>query len=36
MEGEVAFLFTVREGAIARWQMFRSERDALDAAGLSR
>jgi ketosteroid isomerase-like protein len=31
MEGEVAFLFTVREGKIARWQMFRSEEEALRA-----
>lgn len=31
MQSEVAFLFTLRAGAIARWQMFRSEREALDA-----
>jgi ketosteroid isomerase-like protein len=32
--GEVVFVFTVRQGAIARWQMFRSEQEARDAAGL--
>jgi ketosteroid isomerase-like protein len=31
VEGEVTFVFTVRQGAIARWQMFRSEQEALDA-----
>jgi ketosteroid isomerase-like protein len=31
MEEEVAFLFTVREGKISRWQMFRSEEEALRA-----
>ena len=35
IEGEVTFVFTVREGAIARWQMFRSEQEALDAVGLA-
>jgi ketosteroid isomerase-like protein len=34
MQSEVAFLFTLRGGAIARWQMFRSEREALKAVGL--
>ena len=33
MVSEVAFVFTVRQGAIARWQMFRSEREARDALG---
>jgi len=31
MESEVAFLFTVRVGKIVRWQMFRSEEEALRA-----
>jgi ketosteroid isomerase-like protein len=31
MEAEVTFVFTVRQGKIARWQMFRSEREALEA-----
>jgi hypothetical protein len=31
---DVAFLFTIRRGAIARRQMFRTERDALEGAGL--
>ncbi|HWG08667.1 MAG TPA: nuclear transport factor 2 family protein [Solirubrobacteraceae bacterium] len=35
MEAEVAFLFTIRLGKIARWQMFHSEQDALQAAGLT-
>jgi hypothetical protein len=30
-ESEVAFVFTVRQGAIARWQVFRSEQEAFDA-----
>ena len=34
MQSEVAFLFTLRAGAIVRWQMFRSEREALEAVGL--
>ncbi|HWX97058.1 MAG TPA: nuclear transport factor 2 family protein [Solirubrobacteraceae bacterium] len=29
------FVFTVREGLIARWQMFSSEEQALHAVGLS-
>ena len=29
-ESEVTFVFTVRQGAIARWQMFRSEQEAFD------
>jgi ketosteroid isomerase-like protein len=32
---EFAFLFTVREGKIAEWQIFVSEDQALEAAGLS-
>jgi ketosteroid isomerase-like protein len=35
VEGEVTLVFTVRQGVIARWQMFRSEQEALEAAGLS-
>jgi ketosteroid isomerase-like protein len=34
MQSEVAFLFTLRAGKIARWQMFRSEREALKTVGL--
>ena len=34
IEGEVVFVFTVRRGAIARWQMFRSEPEARDAVGV--
>ena len=34
MQNEVAFLFTLRAGTITRWQMFHSEREALEAAGL--
>jgi ketosteroid isomerase-like protein len=32
MEGEVTSVFTICEGAIARWRMFHSEQEALDAA----
>jgi ketosteroid isomerase-like protein len=32
---EFAFLFTFREGKIAAWQIFVSEDQALEAAGLS-
>ena len=35
VEGEVAFVFTVRHGKIARWQMFHSEQQALEAVGLA-
>jgi len=35
VEGEVAFVFTVRHDKIARWQMFHSEQQALKAVGLS-
>ena len=35
VEMEFAFLFTVREGKIAEWQIFVSEDQALDAAGRS-
>jgi ketosteroid isomerase-like protein len=31
IEGEVTFVFTLSHGAIARWQMFRSESEALEA-----
>ena len=34
MQSEVTFLFTLRAGTIARWQMFRSEQEALKAVGL--
>jgi ketosteroid isomerase-like protein len=34
MEGEVTFVFTVRQGAVTRWQMFHSEQEALDAVKL--
>jgi ketosteroid isomerase-like protein len=33
MEGEVHFVFTVRRGKIVRWQMFPSERQALEVVG---
>jgi ketosteroid isomerase-like protein len=32
MEHHVHFLFTVRQGKLARWQMFHTEQDALEAA----
>jgi ketosteroid isomerase-like protein len=35
MEAEATFVFTVREGLIARWQMFSSEEQALEAVGLA-
>jgi ketosteroid isomerase-like protein len=35
MDAEATFVFTVREGLIARWQMFASEKQALEAAGLA-
>jgi ketosteroid isomerase-like protein len=35
MDAEATFVFTVREGLIARWQMFSSEEQALDAVGLT-
>jgi ketosteroid isomerase-like protein len=31
IEAEVTFVFTVREGRIARWKMFQSEQQALEA-----
>lgn len=34
IQSEVTLVFTVRQGVIVRWQMFRSEREALDAVGL--
>jgi ketosteroid isomerase-like protein len=34
IESEVAFVFTVRDAAIVRWQMFRTEAEALQALGL--
>lgn len=35
MEAVATFVFTVRAGLIARWQMFSSEDQALEAAGLA-
>lgn len=35
MESEPTLVFTVREGLIARWQMFPSEEQALEAVGLT-
>ncbi len=35
MEAETTFVFTVRDGLIARWQMFLSEEQALQAVGLA-
>src|SRR6202171_927185 len=35
MEAEVTFVFTVRQAKIARWQMFHSEQEALEAVGLA-
>ena len=34
IDAEATFVFTVREGLIARWQMFSSEAQAIEAAGL--
>ena len=34
MDAEATFVFTVRDGLIARWQMFSSEEQALEAVGL--
>ena len=35
IEGDVTFVFTLREGKIARWQMFHSEQQALEGVGLA-
>ena len=35
VEGEVAFVFTVRRDKIVRWQMFHSEQQAQEAMGLA-
>jgi hypothetical protein len=32
VQSDVYFLFTIRDGATVRWRMFRSEREALEAA----
>ena len=32
MESPVTFVFTIRDGQIARWQMFHTEREAREAA----
>jgi ketosteroid isomerase-like protein len=34
IESEVVFVFTIRDAAIVRWQMFHSEAEALQALGL--
>jgi len=34
IESEVVFVFTVRDGVIVRWQMFRTEPEALKAIGV--
>ena len=34
VEAETTFVFTVRAGLITRWQMFSSEKQALEAAAL--
>ncbi len=34
MQADSTFVFSVREGLIARWQMFASEEQALEAVGL--
>jgi ketosteroid isomerase-like protein len=33
MESEVTFVFTIRRALIARWQLFHSEQEALEAIG---
>jgi ketosteroid isomerase-like protein len=35
MDAEATFVFTVREGLIARWQMFSSEEQAIEAVRLA-
>ena len=35
LEADVFFVYTVRDGKIVRWQMFPSEKDALEAARVS-
>jgi ketosteroid isomerase-like protein len=35
VEADATFVFTMREGKIARWQMFLSEQQALKAVGLA-
>jgi ketosteroid isomerase-like protein len=35
MDSEVVFVFTVGEGKVTRWQMFRSEQEAFAAMGVS-
>ena len=35
VEADFAFLFTVRQGKLVRWQMFTGREEALEAAGLS-
>ncbi len=35
VEADIAFVFTVRQGKLLRWQMFTSREEALEASGLS-
>jgi ketosteroid isomerase-like protein len=35
VEADIAFVFTVRQGKLVRWQMFTSREEALEAAGHS-
>ncbi len=35
VEADFAFVFTVRQGKLMRWQMFTSREEALEAAGVS-
>jgi ketosteroid isomerase-like protein len=35
VEADFAFVFTVRQGKLMRWQMFTSREEALEAAGLA-
>ena len=34
VEADFAFVFTIRQGKLLRWQMFTSREEALEAAGL--
>ena len=35
MQSEVTFIFTIRDSAIERWQMFHTEQEALEAVRLA-
>ena len=35
IDSEVTFIFTLRDSRIARWQMFHTEQEALEAVGLA-